>query len=150
MLKKVHFLSLIFLILSGVVSFGQSPDSNEVVNNAFNNMSADLFKNYENDKKEKIETGSVTLHWQSNTNNDVVVRYRKDGTDEWNYSPKFSSKELSYEITNLEENNFFEWQIGNEGNWSALAEFHSLGIHLFKNLAAKGGAESAKLTWSID
>ena len=61
MLKKVHLLSLIFLILSGVVSFGQSPDSNEVVNNAFNNMSADLFKNYENDKKEKIETGSVTL-----------------------------------------------------------------------------------------
>lgn len=148
--KKVHLLSLIFLILSGVVSFGQSPDSNEVVNNAFNNMSADLFKNYENDKKEKIETGSVTLHWQSNTDNDVVVRYRKDGTDEWNYSPKFSSKELSYEITNLEENNFFEWQIGNEGNWSALAEFHSLGMHLFKNLAAKGGAESAKLTWSID
>ncbi|MDC3252748.1 Na/Pi symporter [Crocinitomicaceae bacterium] len=150
MLNKVHILSLILLVASGFTSFGQTPNSAETNSSVYRKMSSDLFKNYEDDKKEKTETGSVVLHWETNGNEDVVVRYREEGTETWTYSPSIPADEYSFEVADLEENNFYEWQIGNEGNWSATMEFHTLGLHLFKNLAAKGGAESAKLTWSID
>tara|TARA_B110000285_G_scaffold34283_1_gene36363 strand:+ start:11420 stop:13846 length:2427 start_codon:yes stop_codon:yes gene_type:complete len=147
MFKKLHVLTFILLAFT----FNGLSQVSIVDNTSFSEFKYSIFKNDKDDKKEAIEEGSVTLSWKSEVSgDDIKIRYRAEGTDKWNYTKAFSSDLTSLELKKLKENVFFEWQIGSKGNWTSTQEFHSLGLHLFKNFTAVGGPELAKLTWSID
>lgn len=149
MFKKFQlFSAIVFAFTLSNVSF--AGDTNEV-NTSFSKFNADLFKNYLDDKNELVKVGSVTLHWEYEASlNDLKIRYRVEEEEKWNYTKSFSSEIKEYEIKDLNENKFFEWQIGYEGNWSPVQEFHSIGIHVFENLTLQPGLESMKLTWNIN
>jgi len=147
MFKKFHVLTLILL----TISFNGLSEDSIVENASFSEFNSSIFKNDKDEKKEPTETGTVTLRWKSELSGEKVrIRYREEGTEKWIYTKVFLSDSTSFAIEKLDENLFFEWQIGSKGDWSSTQEFHSLGMHLFKNFTAKGGPESAKLTWSVD
>ena len=153
MFKKFNLLSLLFIAAIGFTSFSQEDTVLTEVNSStsFTKMSADLFENYDDDKKEPTKVGSVNLKWDTDLSDEKVqIRYKLEGEEKWIYSPLLASNKTSFTIDSLDENNFYDWQLGSNDSWTATTEFHSLGMHLFENFTAKGGAESAKLTWSID
>lgn len=157
MLKKLNLL-ILTLVAFGFTGLSQVDGDQVVVaapnlDGEFSNLSSDIFKNdiSEEDKTEKLEVGSVKLHWESSVSGeDLKIRYRLDGEEKWTYSKTFSSDSNNYIVTKIDENKFFDWAIGYKGNWSSTHEFHSLGMHLFENFVAKAGPESMKLSWSID
>ncbi|MFT5780396.1 MAG: phosphate:Na+ symporter [Crocinitomicaceae bacterium] len=160
MLKKFN-LVVLALIAFGFVGFSQGQDdptnihaiTTNDLDDSFSNLSADLFKNdkAKDDKTENLKVGSVTFHWESSAKNkDLKVRYRLEGETKWKNSKAFSSDSTNYVLKKLDENKFYEWSIGYDGNWTTPVEFHTLGMHLFENVVAKGEAEGLKLTWSID
>jgi len=149
MFKKIQVLSLILLAFA---FNGLSQDTMNV-NSSFTKFTSDLFENDidEKDKTKKLKVGSVALHWESIlSGEDLKIRYRLEGDNDWIYSNSFSSDSTSYIVENLDENKFFEWAVGSNNTWSEIQEFHTLGMHLFENIVAKAGPESMKLTWSID
>lgn len=147
MFKKLYVLAFILLAF---VATGSAQDSIDT-NNSFANFSADLFENNKDNKNEVTKVGSVILHWKPSTSSgDVVIRYRAEGDEKWINTKSFPSKTKEFEVKGLNENKFFEWQIGSEGNWSPSQEFHSLGMHVFENIVAKAGPENMSLSWSID
>ena len=148
MFKKFHVLT--FILLAFTFSTAAIAGDSTEVNTSFSQFSADLFKNNKDDKKEATKEGSVTLHWGTTVSGDVNIRYRAEGDEKWIMTKSIASSAKEFEIKDLDENKFFEWQIGTEGNWSPSQEFHSLGMHLFENIVAKAGPENMTLTWSID
>jgi phosphate:Na+ symporter len=149
MFKKFHVLTLILLAFA-FSGFSQDQDTN-AVSSSFTKLNAELFKNYKDDTNEPTKVGEVTLNWVSSVSGEKAkIRYRLNGTKEWSYTKSFPSDSTSIVIDSLDENLFFDWQIGVNNEWTEVQEFHTLGMHLFENFIAKGGPESAKLTWSID
>ncbi|GAB5418225.1 MAG: hypothetical protein Crog4KO_16700 [Crocinitomicaceae bacterium] len=148
MFKKFHLLSVLFTALIGFSGFSQLDSTS--VNTAFKGLESEFFKNYEDDKAEKLETGSVLLTWKTNSSSKVKIRYKLKSEEKWKFTKEFKANTKKFTIDSLVENNFYVWSIGQDGNWSKSSKFHTLGIHIFKNFNAVGGAESAKLTWSID
>ena len=157
MLKKLNLLFLALVAL-GFTILSQTVDNQfhrvvSELDGEFSKRRSDIFKNdiSEEDKTEKLEVGSVKLHWESAVSgDDLKIRYRLDGEEKWTYSKAFSSDSNNYVVNGIDENKFFDWAIGYQGKWTTPQEFHSLGMHLFQNFTAKAGAESMKLTWSID
>lgn len=142
-------------MLFSFVSFGQENEHEDVTENNLNSLFTDqetsLFKNYKNDEKELTKLGSVTLSWKTLMNNeDLVIRYKFSDEGEWNYTKAFSSDQNSITLDSLKENKFFLWSIGTGGNWTEPLKSHTLGVHVFENIVVKPGAESVKLTWSIN
>ncbi len=157
MFKKINLLVVCVFAL-GFVNLAQSDTNAEApieatLNSSFSKLSASLFTNdYDEDNlTKKIETGSVILHWETTlADSPVMIRYRQEGSEKWITSKAIPANTKEYTVTGLDENLFFEWSIGDGTAWTEPVEFHTLGMHLFENFTAKAGAESMKLTWSID
>lgn len=158
MFKKINLLvlcvfSLGFLSIGKTVTSSEVPTVETIYKSSFSKMSASLFVN-DFDKEnltKKLEVGSVVLHWETTLlDSPVFVRYRQQGSKDWIASKVFPANTNEYKVKGLDENKFFEWSLGNGIDWSETTEFHTLGMHLFENFTAKAGAESMKLTWSID
>ncbi|MFT5859156.1 MAG: phosphate:Na+ symporter [Flavobacteriaceae bacterium] len=157
MLKKLNLLFLALVAL-GFTSLSQTVGNQpealaSELDGEFSKRRSDIFKNdiSEEDKTEKLEVGSVKLHWESTVSGeDLKIRFKLDGDEKWTYSKAFSSDSNNYVVNGIDENKFFDWAIGYQGKWTSTEEFHSLGMHLFDNFVAKPGAESMKLSWSID
>ncbi|MDG1331448.1 MAG: Na/Pi symporter [Crocinitomicaceae bacterium] len=156
MFKKINLLvicvfALSFVSLADVIA---EPDTtiDATINAAYTNLQSSIFENdkAEDDLTKKLETGSVTLTWENTDNSSPVLRYRQEGSEEWNTSEQLKAGASEYIIEGLDENKFFEWSLGGSSTWTEPTEFHTLGMHLFENFSAKPGAESMKLTWSIN
>jgi len=157
MFKKINLLVLCVFAL-GFLSLSQSVPNEDVsiettMNSSFSKMSASLFKNdsAKDNLTEKLETGSIVLHWETTlSDSPVMVRYRQEGAVKWITSKAIAASTKEFMVKDLEENLFFEWSIGNGSSWTNPIEFHTLGMHLFENVSTKPGPESMKMTWSID
>ncbi len=148
---RFFLLAALLTVTSIVNAEGTDTSQTNVLNGAFSNQEATLFKNYKNEEQELTKKGSVTLSWENKLPaQNVVVRYKYINESDWNFTEEFSSDLGTITIDDLEENKFFQWSIGSQGNWSETVDAHTIGIHVFENLVVKSGPESAKVMWSIN
>jgi len=144
MFKKIN-LFVLALAVTALNAVGQGN-----LSNSFSKFSSGIFENYDDDKNEPTEVGAVELRWATTLKNEKVkIRFREEGQSDWRYTKAIAANKGAISIDSLDENRFFEWAIGHDTSWTSTQTFHTLGMHLFQNVAVDMGPESAKLTWSI-
>ena len=148
---------LILLLISSFTMFGQNliaQDSTSIsadIGQFFSDYHVGAFENYLSDEKELTEKGTLQLKWNSSyTEQQLFLRYKYEDEAKWEAYGPFPASQTSYTLDSILENESILWSIGNGQEWAEVNKAYTISQNVFENIMVHSGAESARLTWSVN
>lgn len=147
MKKNFKIVLLLLTILCNSLSLSAQDDSTYSFAANFSDFN---FSNFNNTGENN--SGSLSFQWSAKENiaENFYLRYRYQGSVDWNYSQAILPEEKTVQIEGLKENKVIEWQLGKNETWSAIQKANTLSSSLFQNIVLEPTVEGMVITWSVN